>query len=425
MISQDANIGNLLNAGFNFDPATGRIIAIKVIDTETASIQHQISFNYDGGLEIDTVMTDIDSSNIGLTLKSSSFILDSFSGRVKALKISDTLTASQEFILEFDAVGAFNVYLDDGTVFSTTILTAALIKKAFNFDYLTERVVNIRTLDFFAGYNKYLISILADGSFSTPQAQDYSSGSSSIFGSNSLVVNFDRLNQDLLARGRSRLLYQFKNAKILDQLIQTVSDVNQAMYDSAWECLASRTVAEATGFQLDILGQIVGQSRTMQNASLRSWFTPDLQLNAFDLAPVWCLNGPLAGDVLLDDGQYRMAILAKIFRNHVQGGSVPELRRFVFLMSGIKVSFVVTGILEVSLAVPIGTPLNKITALMTVYNNSRVEESYLIPFGTCTIFDTTVYYIVVTDPAGNGISFMPDKATGEPDVGLFSIKVNL
>ena len=416
-----------LNKGFNFDQVSGKITGFKVIDTGSLTSQHEIQILADGSFYVlPSVVNDTTSNTISLELLSDCFVLNPTTKRLQGLRVIDTATQTFPYLISFEEDGSFYVQPDPAPLTAQPLLTQAFLNDAFFMDSVTNRITNLRVSDTATGYLKYLISINLDGSFTTPLSQDNSSTSTGdVFTATSLVIDVSRLEQNLLARARSRMLYQFKNSVILDEFVQAITAEVQALYDAAVGVVTGRTIALAVGAQLDIIGALVGQKRLLDNASLKLWFTPDLLPNNLDQAPMWVAGAPLSGDLLMTDDQYRLVILARIFRNEVQGASVPELRRYIFLLTGIKASFAVSGPLEVSLVFPVGTPLNLIRMLMTDYSDTRVENTYLIPFAVCTRLNTSLYYSAVVDEDGDGISFMPDNQAGRPDNGRFAVMAAL
>lgn len=119
-------------------------------------------------------------------------------------------------------------------------------------------------------------------------------------------------------------------ADIFDRYLQTIIDG----YDDILNCLADlaqmRSLDTATGAQLDIIGEIVGQPRELVEADLFSYFGFQGALNAASFGEIgstvggmfYNLGDNLGGSINLNDEQYRMFIRAKIFKNSFT--STPE-----------------------------------------------------------------------------------------------------
>ena len=241
-----------------------------------------------------------------------------------------------------------------------------------------------------------------------------------------LKIDFGRYDQDLLERGRDRLLYQFKSSVVVDQLVQVISQENQELYDSIIGILRGRTLAEATGVQLDMLGELVGQDRINIDGSLNRWFTPDDDNLIVDDSDIWVQGAHLYEDTVASDIEFRKLIFSKIFKNHVQGASVPELRYFIKILTNQNVSFKTTGPLEASLVVLDTILTNTLSLLKTIWeNDKRTDNKYLLPSAATTRISGVVFL-----PQGsyiNGSSgFAPDTEFGTDGMNSssFAIYVN-
>lgn len=240
------------------------------------------------------------------------------------------------------------------------------------------------------------------------------------------TVDFSRFKQDLLERARSRVLWQFQNSRVLDQMIQCYMIVAQELYDCFFSCLNDRTLQTATGAQLDMIGELVGQPRISYDTLLLEWFSADAETLNMDSVPIWLESfPPYTNEPIVDDEQYRQTILSKIFRNHVQNASVPELRQYIYLLTGIKCTFIVKGPLEVSIGVPNGTPNPMMRMLLKMFNTAQYEKSYLVPFAACTYVHPEIYYIINVDENGNSVTFMTDSPTNQMDEGLLMVEVDV
>src|SRR5690554_6930138 len=119
-------------------------------------------------------------------------------------------------------------------------------------------------------------------------------------------------------------------ADIFDRYLQTLIDG----YDDILNCLADlaqmRSLDTASGAQLDVIGEIVGQPRELIEADLFSYFGFQGALNAASFGEIgspvggmfYNLGDNLGGNISLNDDQYRMFIRAKIFKNSFT--STPE-----------------------------------------------------------------------------------------------------
>ena len=238
-----------------------------------------------------------------------------------------------------------------------------------------------------------------------------------------LTVNFSSYMQDLLERARSRLLYQFKSSPVMDELTQVFAEEGQTLYDAMIETLSKRTLAEAEGVQLDVLGIIVGQERININGATKLWFSPDDSLQSVDKTPAWVINASLYENTVTNDIEYRKLIFAKIFKNHVQSASVPELRYFIKLLTNENVSFHTAAPLDTYLVVGYNIKPNILDLILTLWeDDKRVSNRYLIPLAATTRIVGVVF--IPLDANCISEAFAPDTEYGA-DIGKLAIMVPL
>lgn len=287
----------------------------------------------------------------------------------------------------------------------------------------------------------------------------------------SLKLDFSPYAQDLAKRGRSRLLGQFASqfpqqaqideykaekqsyyvqqgyseneaaelagedvakavreiadgyfCPVLAQAMNAVGSEFSALYNAMLAMVEGRTLAVAKGVNLDVLGMIVGQTRTLFDYSLKDWFTPD---NTPPLSPdsglAWTLNANLYGDGRADDNVYRQMILAKIFKNHVRGASAPETRSCL-RMAGQLVSFQKDGVLGVAVVVSIGSNTAFIRNFCKKLKTKYIDSTYLMPIPPCV----EITGVIVMPTKNNmGAGFTPDRPGLGADIGLAAVKTTL
>lgn len=137
--------------------------------------------------------------------------------------------------------------------------------------------------------------------------------------------------QDYLAEARSRITEQFKNKDVIDRYLQLLIDQQLKIQTVFKELLQKRSIDEATGAALDIIGEIVGQPRELISTDLYDFFGFQGALKAGTFGDIgqpavgsrfYTFGDPLGGNVLLDDTTYRLFIKAKILKNRT--ASTPE-----------------------------------------------------------------------------------------------------
>ena len=155
--------------------------------------------------------------------------------------------------------------------------------------------------------------------------------------------------EEYLEVARSRVTEQFKEKDIFDRYLQLLIGGKVELQEVFRQLMQERSIDTATGAQLDIIGEIVGQPRELIDTALLTFFAfqgyPDAQSYG-DLSdtgaggPYYDIRNPLAGNTLLTDEQYRLFIKAKIIKNSTNAtpDQFTDFMKFVF---GVDLSVVV------------------------------------------------------------------------------------
>ena len=149
------------------------------------------------------------------------------------------------------------------------------------------------------------------------------------------------LLESYLEVARSRVTEQFKDADIFDRYLQLLLGGKIELQEVFRQLMQERSIDTATGAQLDIIGEIVGQPREFIDTALLTYFAylgyPAAEsfgdLNDASIGGYYRgLNDPLAGNTLLNDDQYRLFIKAKIIKNSTNAtpNQLLEFIKFVF-----------------------------------------------------------------------------------------------
>lgn len=201
------------------------------------------------------------------------------------------------------------------------------------------------------------------------------------------INNFNII--DYLSEARSRVTEQFKTEDhpIFDSYLQLLLGGKIELQEIFRQLMQERSLDTATGAQLDIIGEIVGQPRELIDTALLTFFAfegyPDAQsygdLNNSSLGgPYYDINNPLAGNTLLTDEQYRLFIKAKIIKNNTNAtpDQFIEFMRFVF---GVDLNLIVAeGNAEFTLM--IGAELSSFEKVLLTYTSySSGYPSRFIP----------------------------------------------
>jgi len=149
-----------------------------------------------------------------------------------------------------------------------------------------------------------------------------------------------------------------------------------AQFDSAWD------LDTAVGTQLDVLGQWIGMSRTVQVPITGLYFSFDIVGVGFDQG-VWYQTGnPLFSNVLLTDDQYRPALKAKALANRI-GRSIYDIYSVTdILFSGTPTDVIVHDYQDMTMAFEITGTIPDDTTLAILngdYLQLRPEGVALLP----------------------------------------------
>lgn len=146
---------------------------------------------------------------------------------------------------------------------------------------------------------------------------------------------------DFLADGEDLITTQFQDKDVFNRYLRLMKIGVQETLSVARDLIQKRDIDSATGAQLDIIGNIVGQPRVLINTDLYPFFgfQGALAAESFgtyynsQLGGYWySYGGKIGGDVSLNDEQYRLIIKAKIIKNNSKGTNEDYIRfgNFVF-----------------------------------------------------------------------------------------------
>lgn len=192
---------------------------------------------------------------------------------------------------------------------------------------------------------------------------------------------------DYLEEARDRVTEQFKNKQIIDRYIQLLIDQQNGLQNVFKDLIQKRSIDEATGSTLDLIGEIVGQPRELVSADLYNFFgflgEPQAEsFGQFDDKTIggyfYSMGTAMGGNILLDDETYRLFIKAKTLKN-TTSCTPEEFIQFINSIFGTTVTSITEGP-EAQFTVFIGTPLNSFQqALLNYATFSQGYEARLIP----------------------------------------------
>lgn len=199
--------------------------------------------------------------------------------------------------------------------------------------------------------------------------------------------------EDYLAVARSRVTQQFMldadgtGPIVFDKYLQLLLGGKIELQEVFRQLMQERSLDTATGAQLDIIGDIVGQPRELIDTALLTFFAfvgyPDAQsygdLNNSSLGgPYYDINNPLAGNTLLTDEQYRLFIKAKIIKNNTNATPNQLLEFINFVFGSDHNQLIEEG--DASYTLLIGKQLNSFeTVLLTYVSYSSGYPSRFVP----------------------------------------------
>jgi hypothetical protein len=161
--------------------------------------------------------------------------------------------------------------------------------------------------------------------------------------------------QDYLSVARSRTTDQFKieddgsGAVVFDKFLQLLLNGKVELQNTFKDLMQLRSIDTATGAQLDIIGDIVGQPRELIDTALLTYFAYQGYSDAESYGDLdnsstggfyRGLNDPLAGNTVLNDDQYRLFIRAKIIKNSTNV-TPPQFIAFMQFVFGIEATVVI------------------------------------------------------------------------------------
>ena len=146
---------------------------------------------------------------------------------------------------------------------------------------------------------------------------------------------------DFVAESEDLITTQFQDKEIFKRYLRLLLTGIQEALSVERDLIQKRDIDSATGAQLDIIGEIVGQPRILIITVLYPFFGYEgaLAANSFgtyynnQLGGYWySYGGKIGGDVTLNDEQYRLIIKAKIIKNNARGTNEDYIKfgNFVF-----------------------------------------------------------------------------------------------
>ena len=133
---------------------------------------------------------------------------------------------------------------------------------------------------------------------------------------------------DFYAESEELVTTQFQDKDVFLRYLRLLKTGIQEALSVEKDLIQRRDIDSATGAQLDIIGDIVGQSRVLISTDLFPFFgyLGDLAANSFgtfynnQIGGYWySYGGKIGRDITLNDEQYRLIIKARIIKNNSKG----------------------------------------------------------------------------------------------------------
>lgn len=198
------------------------------------------------------------------------------------------------------------------------------------------------------------------------------------------TVPFDTI--DYLDEARDRVTSQLTDKQVFDKYLELIIQEQLEIQGVFKDLLQKRSIDEAGGKQLDLIGEIVGQPRELISADLFTFFGFQGALKADTFgdfgnpqagSKFYDFGTPLGGNVLLDDPTYRLFIKAKILKN-TTASTPEEIISFVNFLFGTTQTAIFEG--QAEYTIMFGRELSSFEQVLLNYvTNSQGYPSRLVP----------------------------------------------
>lgn len=229
-----------------------------------------------------------------------------------------------------------------------------------------------------------------------------------------MASDFDIYRKDLQALACTRTLDVFKRSPVIRGIQTAQVQEGQQLHDAIIDAMPARTLDLAERANLDVLGRIVGLfPRPLEDAGAITYFGTDDPLAAPDWSPVYVSGAPLAGQVQIGDPDYRIAIRAKIAKNHTKYGSAPEVAYFAALAYGVTLSVKNIGLGDLEIVFSASTPPPIVATAISSFSDETADHQFALPLPTTS----RIKRVSFRYPD----AFAPDLDNGAPDVALVGV----
>lgn len=233
-----------------------------------------------------------------------------------------------------------------------------------------------------------------------------------------MANEFDDFEFDVQKRICEDTLETLAQGPVLRGIQTAQGEQVQQLYNAEFDEAEARLLDNAVGYQLDTIGRIVGLfPRPLQDSGALTYFSPDVDDAGPDWGEVWVTNAPTAGQVPLNDPDYRRAIRAQIIKNHTKFGSAPENQYYGQFAFGVPISVKNVGLSDLEVIVPANAPPSLLRTLTGEVSDDTADHKYNLPV------PTTSRIVRVSFRYPN--AFAPDIDDGAPDIALMGVSYGI
>lgn len=200
-----------------------------------------------------------------------------------------------------------------------------------------------------------------------------------------LTVDFSGLKFNLKKISESRLLSQYSQSKVLKLLLGAFTSEIQELMDAIVLLMEYRTLNKASGKQLDILGKIIGQPRTLFNYETSYWFAPEDEEVAPDNGRWWSNPAEKAVIKKMDDVTYRKRLWLQILKNHNKFSSNLEIKDQMLQGTGETIGIQVDGIVSAKLLAQQTISLTNYNLLDYYKDTQQADNDFYFAYPATTV----------------------------------------
>lgn len=217
---------------------------------------------------------------------------------------------------------------------------------------------------------------------------------------------------DYLSQGRGRVTEQFKNKPVFDAYLKLALDALNDIQGVYKDLMQLRSIETATGSQLDLIGEIVGQERTLVNYNAFPYFGFDGATAAETFGTV---SDSSVGGVFrsvdqeegssssVDDETYRFLIKARIIANTTRATPEAIIAGLNFVTGNANTALVEQPNAHLTIEVQ-----NNLTDFQAYFLQGLSDQGSIVPVPICVtvdyVFFEESYFGMYEDPTAQPLT---------------------